>query len=120
VNSLPKTASRLRFEPGPSALESSTLTSRLPSHPLVQYFVKKRETIAEYIYSYLTVSLLSTLLTKDGTFLCSNILCLETVFVNCSYDYLFDVGLCLCECHNTLEVSSRWYSETGPSSSLRP
>ena len=109
MNSLPKTASRLRFEPGPSALESSTLTSRLPSHPLVKYFVKKRETIAEYIYSYLTVSLLSTLLAKDGTFLCRNILCLETVFVNCLYDYLFDV-----------EVSSRWYSETGPSSSLRP
>ena len=27
------TASRLRFEPGPSAPESSTLTTRLPSHP---------------------------------------------------------------------------------------
>jgi len=27
------TASRLRFEPGPSAPESNTLTTRLPSHP---------------------------------------------------------------------------------------
>jgi len=38
VSSLPKTvryptASRLRSEPGPSAPESSTLTTRLPSHP---------------------------------------------------------------------------------------
>ena len=31
------TASRLRFEPGPSAPESSTLTTRLPSHPIKQY-----------------------------------------------------------------------------------
>jgi len=38
VNSLLKTyptASRLRFEPSPTALESSTLTTRLPSHPTV-------------------------------------------------------------------------------------
>ena len=33
VNSLPKTASQLRFEPGFSAPESSALTTRLPSHP---------------------------------------------------------------------------------------
>jgi len=34
VNSLPNpTASPLRFKPGPSAPESSTLTTRLPSHP---------------------------------------------------------------------------------------
>jgi len=36
VSSLPNTyptASRLRFEPGPSAPESSTLTTQLPSHP---------------------------------------------------------------------------------------
>jgi len=37
VNSLPKTVyptvSRLRFEPGRSAPEFSTLTTRLPSHP---------------------------------------------------------------------------------------
>ena len=37
VNSLPKTvtltASRLRYEPRPSAPESSTLTTRLPSQP---------------------------------------------------------------------------------------
>jgi len=38
VNSLLKTyptASRLRFEPSPTALESGTLTTRLPSHPTV-------------------------------------------------------------------------------------
>jgi len=37
VNSLPKTVTRQRrgcdLDPGPSALESSTLTTRLPSHP---------------------------------------------------------------------------------------
>jgi len=39
VNSLPKTVIRQRLgcdsNPGPSAPESSTLTTRLPSHPLV-------------------------------------------------------------------------------------
>ena len=38
VNSLPKTATRLRrgcdLNPGPTAPESSTLTTRLPSHPV--------------------------------------------------------------------------------------
>ena len=38
VNSLPKTATRQRrdcdLNPGPSAPDSNTLTSRLPSHPL--------------------------------------------------------------------------------------
>ena len=37
VNSLPKTVTRQRrdcdLKPGPSAPESSTLTTRLPSHP---------------------------------------------------------------------------------------
>ena len=37
VNSLPKAVTRQRSDgdlnPGPSALESSTLTTRLPSHP---------------------------------------------------------------------------------------
>ena len=37
VNSLPKTVTRqhrgLDLNPGPSALESSMLTTRLPSHP---------------------------------------------------------------------------------------
>jgi len=37
VNSLPKTVTRQRrdcdLNPGPSATESSTLTTRLPSHP---------------------------------------------------------------------------------------
>ena len=41
VNSLPKTVTRQRrgcgFNPGPSAPESSKLTTRLPSHPLVDY-----------------------------------------------------------------------------------
>jgi len=39
VNSLPKTATRQRrgcdLNPGPSAPESSPLTTRLPSHPFV-------------------------------------------------------------------------------------
>jgi len=41
VNSLPKTVTRKRrdcdLNPVPSAPESSTLTTRLPSHPLHQY-----------------------------------------------------------------------------------
>ena len=41
VNSLPKTVTRQRrdcdLNPGPSAPESSTLTTRLPSHPVIQY-----------------------------------------------------------------------------------
>ena len=41
VNSLPKTVTRQRrdcdFNPGPSAPESSTLTTRIPSHPNVVY-----------------------------------------------------------------------------------
>jgi len=46
VNSLPKTVTRQRrdcdLNPGPSATESSTLTTRLPSHPLVELFTIKR------------------------------------------------------------------------------
>jgi len=41
VNSLPKSVTRQRrgcdLNPGPSAPESSTLTSRLPSHPFLQW-----------------------------------------------------------------------------------
>jgi len=41
VNSLPKTVSRQRhgcdLNPGPSAPESSTLTTRLPSRPVIMY-----------------------------------------------------------------------------------
>jgi len=41
VNSLPKTVTRQRrdcdLNPGPSAPEYSTLTTRLPSHPFVLY-----------------------------------------------------------------------------------
>ena len=40
VNSLPKTAARQRrdcdLNPGPSAPESSTLTTRLPSYPQIK------------------------------------------------------------------------------------
>ena len=40
VNCLPKTVTRQRrgcdLNPGPSALESSTLTTRLPSHPILE------------------------------------------------------------------------------------
>ena len=42
VNSLPKTVTRQRcgcdMNPGPSAPESSTLTTRLPSHPYYYYY----------------------------------------------------------------------------------
>ena len=43
VNSLPKTVTRQRrdcdFNPGPTAPESSTLTTRLPSHPSLSYLL---------------------------------------------------------------------------------
>ena len=48
VNSLPKTATRQRrncdLNPGPSAPESSTLTTRLPSHPgeVIKRYWKER------------------------------------------------------------------------------
>ena len=45
VNSLPKTVTRQRrdcdLNPGPSAPESSTLTTRLPSHPDVHIACRK-------------------------------------------------------------------------------
>jgi len=55
VNSLPKTVARQRrdcdLNPGPSAPESSTLTTRLPSHPqkmsrLVQIMTRSRSETA--------------------------------------------------------------------------
>jgi len=49
VNSLPKTVTRQRrgcdLNPGPSALESSILTTRLPSHPYHTSFHQQRGTI---------------------------------------------------------------------------
>jgi len=54
VNSLPKTGIRQRrgcyLNPGPSAPESSTLTTRLPSHPLgvLQNIGATRETHSFY------------------------------------------------------------------------
>jgi len=47
VNSLPKTVTRQRrscdLNPGPSAPQSSTLTTRLPSHPV--YYIILRQNI---------------------------------------------------------------------------
>ena len=47
VNSLPKTVTRQRrdcdLNPGPSAPESSTLTTRLPSHPLCHVLMNKAD-----------------------------------------------------------------------------
>jgi len=49
VNSLPKTVTRQRrgcdLNPGPSAPESSTLTTRLPSHPF-----KDVNSVREYVF----------------------------------------------------------------------
>jgi len=48
VNSLPKTVTRQRrgcdLNPGPSARESSTLTTRLPSHLLVNKLIANKQT----------------------------------------------------------------------------
>ena len=53
--------------------------------------------LLQSVCSYLTVSLLSTLLRKDGTILYRNIFRLETDCVNCSYNYLLNASLYLCE-----------------------
>jgi len=48
VNSLPKTVTRQRrgcdLNPGPSAPESSTLTTRLPSHPQITIIISVNDT----------------------------------------------------------------------------
>jgi len=50
VNSLPKTVTRQRrgcdLNPGPSAPESSTLTTRLPSHPVLNVYARIMHVIA--------------------------------------------------------------------------
>jgi len=54
VNSLPKTVTRQRrdcdLNPGPSAPESSTLTTRLPSHPLRIYSSHNFYHYVAYVY----------------------------------------------------------------------
>jgi len=54
VNSLPKTVIRQRrgcdLNPGPSAPESSTLTSRLPSHPLTIQCGPKTQPQRPFVY----------------------------------------------------------------------
>jgi len=64
-----------------------------------KYFVSKYVKQLHSVCSYLTVSLLSTLvMRKDGTILYRNILRLETDLVNCSYKCLLNVGISLCTC----------------------
>ena len=52
VNSLPKTVTRPRrdcdLRPGPSAPESSTLTTRLPSHPINKIQSENKQIKVEY------------------------------------------------------------------------
>jgi len=65
VNSLPKTVTRQRrgcdLNPGPSAPESSTLTTRLPSHQVVPVLVLSSckscsKLVLLYIFLYFTLS----------------------------------------------------------------
>jgi len=65
VNSLPKTVTRQRhgcdLNPGPSAPESSTLTTRLPSHPLCRVRPTKRRShrdrkVCDVTSSYVCIS----------------------------------------------------------------
>jgi len=53
VNSLPKTVTRQRL-PGPSAPESNTLTTRLPSHPEVE---EERYSDLHLVSSNITMSM---------------------------------------------------------------
>ena len=59
VNSLPKTVTQQRrgydLNPGPSASKSSTLTSRLPSHPQMLIAVLKQKFIVLFIIIFGTV-----------------------------------------------------------------
>jgi len=61
VNSLPKTVTRQRrgcdLNPGPSAPESSTLTTRLPSHPAVSLYFFKSRGIRGGALKYVNISL---------------------------------------------------------------
>ena len=60
VNSLPKTVTRQRLDcilnPSPSAPESSTLTTRLPSHPLIR--------VAKYVFLLLKISKMIQMLVR--------------------------------------------------------
>ena len=68
VNSLPKTVTRQRrdcdLNPGPSASESSTLTIRLPSHPMLKYKYIFQIKYTEAILSNNTRELLRFEITK--------------------------------------------------------
>ena len=69
VNRLPKTVTRQRrdcdLNPGPSAPESSTITTRLPSHPKSKYYHVKN-VIRRYtcVTSYVSVMKLVAVETK--------------------------------------------------------
>jgi len=58
VSSLPKTVTRQRrdcdLNPGPSVPESSTLTTRLPSHPLANRNTST-QLVNKYHYQYLDI-----------------------------------------------------------------
>jgi len=71
VNSLPKTVTRHRRDydsnPGPSAPESSTLTTRLPSHPennKIQYNVTSDDHLSRWTTSNAITRLLREHLTQ--------------------------------------------------------
>ena len=68
MNSLPKTVSQQRracdLNPGPSAPESSTLTTRLPSHPYVVLYPQNGDRIVTT--DYVIVRPLSTVAVDSG------------------------------------------------------
>ena len=63
VNSLPKTVTQQRrgcdLNPGPSAPESSTLTTRLQSHPLV-FYSERQKCVCVYRTAVATTFLLGS------------------------------------------------------------
>ena len=67
VNSLPNTVTRQRrdcdLNPGPSAPESSTLTTRLPSHPYIshKYLGPDLQYVLRQSYDYLNVTVTTDL-----------------------------------------------------------
>jgi len=64
VNSLPKTVTRQRHDcdlnPGPSVPESSTLTTRLPSHPLKHYSASEVTTLWRYTNLFIIIAVTYT------------------------------------------------------------
>jgi len=90
VNSLPKTVTRQRrdcdLNPGPSAPESSMLTTRPPSHPKTA--IKTIFTVSEILYSVqFDIELMVVCMTDHLEYFCSGVFRHILLFYFCSLTY---------------------------------